>query len=69
MVVEQEYTQGTWIGIGEIHVAENIAGLRGHLSGIGCQSMRNLQAILVGLVFDVPGEGVQDRAADGGDDR
>ena len=67
VVVEQKYAQWTGIGVAEIHVSENIEGLRGDFPGIRRQPVRDFQTVLIGLVFEVSGEGVQDRPGNGGD--
>src|SRR5271170_7244664 len=61
--IEHEDCDGTGSGIGEIHFAENLKGLRGDLAGIRNQAVGDFQAVLIRLVFIVAAEGTLDRVS------
>src|ERR1700691_6250975 len=62
--IEHENGNGIGSGIGEIHFAENLKGLRGDLAGIRNQAVGDFQAVLIRLVFEV----TADSALHGGGD-
>src|SRR5271154_2587212 len=64
--IEHEDGDGIGSGIGEIHFAENLKGLRGDLAGIRNQAVGDFQAILVGLMFHMAADGALHGVSDKG---
>src|SRR5271155_915864 len=64
--IEHEDCDGTGGGVGEIHFAENLKGLRGNLAGIRNQAVGDFQAILIRLVFHMAAEGALHGVGDKG---
>ena len=61
VVVEEKNVDFIRVGIGEVYVSEDLEGLRGNLCRIRGESMRDFEAVLVGLVFLMPADGIKKR--------
>lgn len=61
MTVEHEDIDRIGCGIGQIDSTEDFEGLRGNLSRIGSEAVRDLKAVLIGLMFDLAAKGVDHR--------
>jgi hypothetical protein len=56
MIVKEEHVGRIRFRIGQVYFAQNLEGLRGNLPGIGTEPVRDLESVLVGLMFDMPAE-------------
>src|SRR6266566_6164990 len=64
MRIKQKHVHWIWLRVRQVHVTQNLKRLRGHLPRIRCQAVRDLQAILIRLMFEVPAEGAENGACE-----
>src|SRR6266852_6749573 len=43
MVVIEKHVHPVWLGVSQVHIAENLKGLRAHLAGVGRKSVSDLE--------------------------
>ena len=60
VVIKQKHIYGVRLWIAEVHVTVKAKCLSHHLAGVGREPVSDLQAVLVGLVFNMPAVGVDD---------
>src|SRR5713101_9698042 len=53
MVVIEKHVHPVRLGVSQVHIAENLKGLRAHLAGVGRKSVSDLEGVLVGLMLIV----------------